>query len=459
MSRPKPADLLNAPIAPTLTRMTIPTIFGIVSILLFNLVDTYFIGLLGTEELAAVSFTFPISNVLMNISMGMGIGTAIHISSRIGQGNLSEARRTAANALLLGVTIALPIGIIGNLTLEPLFQLMGATPHSIDLIREYMTLWYGGFFLLVIPMVGNSVLRATGDTTTPSIVMAIAGLANGILDPLFIFGIGPFPELGIRGAAIATLIAWGLSGVVILYFLSYQRKLMAFKDLLGKKWHHWQSILRVAIPATATNMMTPLAAAVLTALAAKLGADTVAGFGVGTRVEAVALVVIIALSSALTPFVGQNFGAGNSLRIRHGVRLALGFTVAWELLVAALLYLFDDWVAALFSGAESTQTAIVLYLTLVPVSYGLQGVVMLACSTLNALHRPLFGTAISLIRLFVLTVPMAWLGSHYYGTAGLFMGVAAANIVAGVATIAWLVHNIERLSRNKQILGSAQGMD
>src|SRR5690606_16703368 len=208
MSRDTPKDLLNDPIGPTLTRMTIPTAIGIVAILFFNLADTYFIGLIGPAELAAVSFTFPVCTLLMNISMGLGIGTAIHISSRIGRGDLAEARRTAAHAIMLAVTIAVPSATLGILTLEPLFHLLGADDATIDLIREYMELWYAGFFLLVIPMVGNSVIRATGDTKTPSMIMGIAGLVNGIMDPLLIFGIGPFPELGIQGAVIATLLSW-----------------------------------------------------------------------------------------------------------------------------------------------------------------------------------------------------------------------------------------------------------
>lgn len=447
MSRHRHRDLLNAPIVPTLTSMTIPTIFGIVAILMFNLVDTYFIGLIGAKELAAVSFTFPVSNVLMNISMGIGIGTAIHISSRIGGGDLAEARRTAAHALTLALTIAIPIGIAGNLTIAPLFRLLGATPDTIQLIHNYMTLWYGGFFLLVIPMVGNSVIRATGDTRTPSIVMAIAGLVNGILDPLLIFGIGPFPELGIRGAAIATIIAWGFSAVAILVVLVKRRKLMTFADALGPKRDHWLSILRVALPATATNMMTPLAAAVLTAMAARHGHHVVAGFGVGTRIEALALVVIIAMSSALTPFVGQNFGAGNSLRIREAVRMALTFAFVWELGIAALLYLGGDWIATLFSDDPETRSAIVWYLVLVPISYGCQSVVILCCSTLNALHQPLYGTLISVLRLFVLTIPLAWLGSWLFSFAGLFGGIALANLLAGIATVAWLAHRLPKLSQ------------
>lgn len=447
MSRAKSKDLLNAPIIPTLTQMTIPTIFGVVAILMFNLVDTYFIGLIGAEELAAVSFTFPVSNVLMNISMGIGIGTAIHISSRIGRGDIAEARRTAAHALTLALTIAIPIGIVGNLTLDPLFRLMGASPSTIDLIREYMTLWYGGFFLLVIPMVGNSVLRATGDTHTPSIVMAIAGLVNGIMDPLLIFGIGPFPELGIRGAAIATLLSWALSGIAILVVLVDRRKLMKFADVLGKKRDHWASIMRVALPATATNLMTPLAAAVLTAMAARHGHHAVAGLGVGTRVEALALVMIIALSSALTPFVGQNFGAGNSLRIRQSVRMVLTFAFAWELLIAVLLYFGGDWVAGLFTEQGETRQAIIWYLVLVPISYGCQSLVILSCSTLNAMHLPLYGTLISMLRLFVLTIPLAWIGSRLYSLPGLYGGVAVANLIAGIVTLGWLIPRLPMLAQ------------
>lgn len=448
MSGHRQRDLLNAPIAPTITSMTIPTVFGIVAILMFNLVDTYFIGLIGTQELAAVSFTFPVSNVLMNISMGIGIGTAIHISSRIGRGDISEARRTAAHALTLALTIAIPIGIIGNLTIDPLFRLMGANDHTINLIREYMTLWYGGFFLLVLPMVGNSVIRATGDTRTPSIVMAIAGLVNGIMDPLLIFGIGPFPELGIRGAAIATIIAWALSAAAVLVVLVQRRKLMRFRDILGPKGEHWASILRVALPATATNLMTPLAAAVLTAMVASHGHHAVAGFGVGTRIEALALVVIIALSSALTPFVGQNFGARNSQRIREAVRMVLTFAFFWELIIAGLLYLGGDWVATVFAWEPETQSAIVWYLILVPVSYGFQSLVILSCSTLNALQLPLFGTLISVVRLFALTVPLAWFGSTQFGFEGLFGGIALANVIAGIGTLLWLRRQLPKLSQS-----------
>lgn len=446
MRRDSRTDLLTTPIGPTLARLTIPTVIGIVAILFFNLADTYFIGLMGPAELAAVSFTFPVCNVLMNLSMGLGIGTAIHISSRIGRGDLAEARRTAAHALMLAVTIAIPAGLVGMLTLNPLFRLLGATPATIDLIREYMALWYAGFFLLVIPMVGNSVIRATGDTRTPSLIMALAGLCNGIMDPLLIFGLGPFPALGIRGAVIATLLSWLLATVAVLYVLVKRLQLMAFTDLLGPRLAHWRSILRVAIPATTTNLMTPLAASVLTAMAAREGAHTVAGYGVGTRLEALALVVIMALSSALTPFVGQNYGAGQIDRIRTSVWLALRFTLIWELGMALLFWAGGNGLAGLFTDDPETLDAIRWYLWLVPVSYAFQGIVMLSCSTLNALHRPVYGTVISALRLFALAVPLAWFGGWLYDARGLYAGVALANLLAGIGTLIWLQRHFRQLT-------------
>lgn len=451
MSRALEKDLLNDPIKPVIVRMAIPTVFGIVAIMMFNLVDTYFISLIGPEELAAVSFTFPVSAVLMNISLGLGIGTSIHIASRIGRGDHAQARRTAAHALSLAVTIAIPLSLIGLVTIDPLFRLMGATDHSIELIREYMMFWYPGFCFLVIPMVGNSVLRATGDTRTPSLVMGIAGLANGIMDPLLIFGIGPFPELGMRGAAIASVLSWVFSGIAILIVLVKRRRLMRFSDLLGKRWQTWRDILRLAIPASATNLMSPLAAIALTTMAAALGHHVVAGLGVGTRIEAIALVFIIALSSALAPFVGQNYGAGNSLRIRESLRFTLSVALGCELLIALFLYLFGDSVASLFTDDTETQSAIHWYFLLVPISYGCQGLVMLCCSTLNALHRPLYGTAISLIRLFVLTIPLAWIGSQWYQAPGLFGGIALANVIAGMLAVIWLINRLPQLSSREPV--------
>ncbi|MEL7309508.1 MAG: MATE family efflux transporter, partial [Pseudomonadota bacterium] len=218
-SKTKP-DLLNSPILPTLKKMTIPMIFGMITLMMFNLVDTFFISLLGTEPLAAVSFTFPVTFTVISLAIGLGIGTSAVIARALGSDKLDEARFDASMSLLVSVVMVFSLSVVGYLLIEPIFKLLGAGEQVLPLIHDYMSVWFLGSVFLITPMVGNSVLRASGDTKTPSIVMGGAGLINAILDPMLIFGFGPIPALGIQGAAIASVIAWSVAVVIILYILA-----------------------------------------------------------------------------------------------------------------------------------------------------------------------------------------------------------------------------------------------
>ncbi|MEF1304143.1 MATE family efflux transporter, partial [Vibrio owensii] len=200
--------LLTAPIPDTLRKMTVPMTMGMIAILMFNLVDTFFISLLGTQALAAISYTFPVTFAVNCITMGIGMGLSTNIGRLLGQGHASQAARFTSHGLLLAVVLVTIASTLGFFTIEPLFRLLGAKEDSIPLIEQYMQVWYLTIPLLVIPMAGNSAIRATGDTKTPAKIMMLAGLINGILDPLLIFGYGPFPELGIQGAAIASAFSW-----------------------------------------------------------------------------------------------------------------------------------------------------------------------------------------------------------------------------------------------------------
>ena len=200
--------------------MTLPMIVGMVVLMTFGLVDTFFIGMLGTQELAAISFTFPVTFTVISLNIGLGIGTSAIIAKLLGQKKYQQAKETATGALMLTMVLAIVLAIIGVYTIEPIFRLMGAEEPLLVLIKEYMLVWYAAGVFLAMPMVGNSVLRASGDTKTPSLVMALGGLINVVLDPLLIFGWGPVPAFGIQGAAISTLVAWAVGLFYILYILA-----------------------------------------------------------------------------------------------------------------------------------------------------------------------------------------------------------------------------------------------
>ncbi|WP_340479944.1 MATE family efflux transporter [Vibrio anguillarum] len=423
--------LLTAPIPNVLTQMTIPMIFGLIAILMFNLVDTFFISLLGTESLAAISFTFPVTFAVNCITMGIGIGLSTSIGRLLGQGDTKNAARFSSHGVLLAVVLVTFASILGLLTIKQLFLLLGATDDLIPLIEQYMQVWYLTIPLLVIPMAGNSAIRATGDTKTPAKIMMLAGCINGLLDPLLIFGYGPFPELGIQGAAIASAFSWLGALCGSLYVLIKREKLLAW-PYFPTLWHDWQQILKVGTPAALSNAMNPLSGALLMIMLASHGTAAVAAYGAAQRIESILILVLMSLTSALTPFMAQNIGAKNIERSFAGLFLSMRFSIVFQLMIFAMMVPLSIPLSALFSQEPSVRDLLWHYLLVVPLSYGFQGIVMMLVSGLNALHQPMRAFQWSVMRLFVFTLPAAWLGSYLYDVEGLFIGIAAGNTLGGL---------------------------
>ncbi|ENN6812936.1 MATE family efflux transporter [Vibrio fluvialis] len=424
--------LLSAPIPNVLRQMTIPMIFGMVAILMFNLVDTFFISLLGTDALAAISYTFPVTFGVNCITMGIGVGLSTSIGRLLGQGDTSNAARFSTHGLLLAVTLVAIACTLGFFTIEPLFLLLGAKAKLIPLIEQYMQVWYLTIPLLVIPMAGNSAIRATGDTKTPAKMMMLAGAINGCLDPLLIFGYGPFPELGIQGAAIASAFSWLGALIGSLYVLVKRDRLLAPPHFASLR-HDWQQILKIGTPAALSTAMSPISGALLMMMLSSHGTAAVAAYGAAQRIESILILVLMSLTSALTPFMAQNFGAQNPTRSFSGLFLSLRFSLIFQLLVFIMMVPLSIPLAALFSQEQAVRDLLWHYLLVVPFSYGFQGVVMMLVSALNALHLPLKAFQWSFMRLFLFTLPSAWLGSTLYGIEGLFIGIALGNVLGGLS--------------------------
>ncbi|EKO3386941.1 MATE family efflux transporter [Vibrio fluvialis] len=424
--------LLSAPIPNVLRQMTIPMIFGMVAILMFNLVDTFFISLLGTDALAAISYTFPVTFGVNCITMGIGVGLSTSIGRLLGQGDTSNAARFSTHGLLLAVTLVAIACTAGFFTIEPLFLLLGAKAELIPLIEQYMQVWYLTIPLLVIPMAGNSAIRATGDTKTPAKMMMLAGAINGCLDPLLIFGYGPFPELGIQGAAIASAFSWLGALIGSLYVLVKRDRLLAPPHFASLR-HDWQQILKIGTPAALSTAMSPISGALLMMMLSSHGTAAVAAYGAAQRIESILILVLMSLTSALTPFMAQNFGAQNPTRSFSGLFLSLRFSLIFQLLVFIMMVPLSIPLAALFSQEQAVRDLLWHYLLVVPFSYGFQGVVMMLVSALNALHLPLKAFQWSFMRLFLFTLPSVWLGSTLYGIEGLFIGIALGNVLGGLS--------------------------
>ena len=434
------SKLIEGQVSVQLLKLSLPMVWGILSILAFSLADTYFVAQLGTKELAAISFTFPVVMVLSSIAMGLGTGISSVVARVIGQGDRQRVQRLTTDSLLLSLLIVSILSTLGLNTINPLFTSLGAQSDLLPLIGDYMSIWYLGMVFLVVPLIGNSALRACGNTLVPSMIMTLAAAINILLDPLFIFGWGPIPALGLKGAAIASVLS--RTGILIasLAFLHFQERMLIFQL---PRWQtlrqSWQSVMSVGLPAAATNMISPLSISFATSLIAQYGTEAVAGFGLASRLEALALIIPIALSASIGPFVGQNWGAQLYSRVKRSLRLSFFFCLGWGGLVAVVLATMAPEIAAWFDSDPEVVKNASIYLTLVPISYGALGIVFTTSSALNGLGKPMLALGMSLFRLLLLYIPLAYLGSQLFGIFGIFGAACLSNGIVGLW--AWFWHS------------------
>lgn len=430
------ARLTEGPVGWKLLKLTLPMTFGVFSIVVFNLTDTYFVSRLGTRELAAMSFTFPVVMLVGSIALGLGTGVSSVLSRAIGRGDHKKVRRLATDGLVLGLGIVIIFVVIGLLTINPVFRSMGAAEEILPLIRRYMTIWYIGMIFVVIPMVGNNAIRATGDTTYPSLIMACSAAINIVLDPILIFGLWGIPRMGIAGAALATVIARSASMILSLIILYFREKMLDFHlPSLGCLWESWKQILYIGLPTAGSNILIPLSLGVITRIVSQFGPKAVAGLGTGARIEAFAMIAITALSVSMIPFIGQNWGAEKYERVRVSIRFSHGFSILWGLFCFAVFMFLAEYIARLFSDDPEVMANIRHYLMIVSFGYGLQGVCLVTACVFNALNKPLISAVLNIFRMFILYIPLALTGSALFELKGVFLGIVLSNVLAGIISI------------------------
>ena len=453
----KKVNLIAGPIGKTLVKLTWPMVFGMLGLIIFNLTDTFYIGRLGVSELAAISFTFPVVTLINSIGQGMGIGTASLVSRSIVSEDIGKVRQYATNALLLAVIIVLTFVVLGQSTLDPVFRSLGASDQIRPLVKEYMRVWLWGVPFVVVPVVGNNIMRATGDTFTPGMIMVASAVLNAIMDPILIFGLGPIPAMGLKGAALGTVMSRALGFIAALYILIYREKLLTRSiPALKKVLETWKQILYVAAPATAGMLITPISIGVITRFISSYGKEAVASFGIVSRVEMFILMIVAALASVMTIFSGQNWGAKKNNRIAIAYRYASSFSMGWGLLLFSVCLFFSSGLAGIFSSNQHVIRVASQFLKIVSVSYGFQGIVMLSGAVLNGINKPMTAMTITLTRMLILYVPMAYIFSKFWGLTGIFWSAFIANILTGV--YAFVQVNINIQARKKTVKTVVQNL-
>ena len=432
----------NASLARQLYSMTWPMLFGVLSLMTFQLTDSAFVGQLGRDPLAALGFTVPMQQLVGGMYVGLGIATTAIISRTLGEGDSLRAKRLGGLVVTTGATLALILCISVWLLQTTILDILGAEPSLRPAIRAYWAPWLFSAWLGAMLYFGYSVCRSNGDTKLPGYMMVATSLLNIALDPLYIFVFG----WGLPGAAWATITSFGL-GALVIYPALLKRQWLSLNLLQLQLARATRQLGGIMAPAMVSQLMPPVSAILATSLVAGFGSAAVGAWGLGTRLEFFSIVVALALTMSMPPMIGRLLGAGELEKIRRLVRLAVRFLVVWQLLLGLLWLAASGLVSTLFSPDADVQTILRNYLVRVPLSYSGLGVCMLMVSVCNALGLPLRALLISTLRLFACYLPLLWAGAQIDGLTGLMTGALAGNLLAGLMAYGFYRQGMARLRR------------
>ncbi len=413
--------------------MTWPMLFGVLSLMSFQLVDSAFIGQLGVLPLAAQGFTLPIQMIIIGIQVGLGIATTAVIARAIGAKQTRYAKQLGGLVVVMGgVGVAL-FSVIIYLVRNPILQLLDAPESVFPIIDSYWIYWLVSSWTGAMLYFFYSVCRANGNTMLPGTMMIATSLINLVLDPIFIFTL----DLGINGAAIATIIAFGM-GILIVAPKVAKKHWLTFdwQDLnIGKSV---RSIGHIMGPAMISQLLPPVSSMLATKLLASYGTAAVAAWALGSRFEFFSIVSVLALTMSMPPMVGRMLGEKNLTDIRSLTKIAATFVLGFQVIIALVTWLFSSGLAGLMTSDSDVTTILNYHLMIVPISLGPLGICMLMVSVSNALGKSYTALTISALRLFAFFLPCLWIGSQVAGIEGLFWGAMVGNILAG--TCAWMMY-------------------
>ncbi|UAB77963.1 MATE family efflux transporter [Erythrobacter sp. SCSIO 43205] len=437
------AKLTKGSIRGHLVSQTLPAIVGVTAIMSIGLVDAYFIGKLGSQELAAISFIFPVTTALSSLGVGVMVGINSVVARALGEGDEERCARRANFGLVFSVLIGILIGAALYALIEPLFTLMNAPENLRGLILDYMEPFALGFPLVLAIMGFNGVLRGQGEAKKTSYVSLTYAAANWVLDPILITGAFGFEGFGITGAAYASIIGYGI-GAVMAFFLLRRTDIPLDPSLIRKgSWTDpAAAILKVAGPASFSNSINPIGLSVLTAIIATQSEAAVAGFGAAGRLQSFATVPLLALSGSIGAIVGQNWGAREYERARRAALYAFGFCLAWGVLLVIVFVPLAGQFARVFTNDPAVTQEFVSYINIASWGYAGFGILIVANGILNAIDKAAYALTQSAVRVFLIMLPFAWLFIGEWGSEAVFSAELAANIVGGMTGAAlayWLL--------------------
>ena len=457
--RGRPSEaILHGSIARALLRLAGPVVLANVLQTVYQLTDTFWVGRLGTEAVAAVSFSFPIIFLLISFGGGITIAGTILVAQYEGRGDSRQVNYVAAQTYTLITAAAVVLSVVGYVLAEPSLRLMGAEPDVLPLATDYLQISFLGLAFVYGYFVFQALLRGVGDVVTPLVVLGTV-LLNFVLDPLFIHGWGPMPALGVSGAALATVITQGLAAIVGAgLLLSGRRPVQVHTRDLKPDWQVVERIARLGFPASVEQSTRALGITAMMTLVAGFGSEAVAAYGISSRIFSFILIPALGLAMATSTVVGQNVGAGKRPRARQTVVIAtqIAFGVLTVAGLAGTLWA-EPVVAAFVPGEAAVIATGARFMRIMALSWGFIGVQVVISGGFSGAGQTFVAMALSLISLWVLRFPLAFFLSQrtFLGLDGVWWAFPVSNVLAAVLALLWFLRSVRRRRAEEEAADAA----
>ncbi len=438
MSPPRTHRLLEAPVLPTLARLSAPGALLVVFQAAVSITDTHFIGRLGTGPLAGLALVFPLVMLLQMTSAGaMGGGVSSAVARAQGAGNEPQARALVVHAVVIALGMGLAFSALLLVLGRPVYRLLGGEGEVLGHALAYSNVLFSGAVLVWLANTFASVLRGTGNTLVPALALAGAAFVHVPLSATLVLGLGPFPQLGIAGAGVAYLVSFSCAALATGSYI-WRSPLRPQRVELRLQAQLFREILRVGAISSVSAVLTVLTAVVLTGLVGRFGAAALAGYGVGVRLEMLQIPLVFAIGQALVALVGVNIGAGRAARAKQiaWTGAALAACVAGVIGLAAAL-VPHAWVL-LFSSDPAVLSTGSLYLRIVGPFYPVMGFGIALYFASQGVGRVMVPMAAGAARLAVVLAAGLALGAAGAPLGALFAVIALGMLVYG-ALIGWSI--------------------
>ncbi len=422
-------DYTTAPIGRGILMLAVPMVLEMLMESVFAVVDVFWVARLGADAVATVGLTESMLTLVYTVAMGVSIGATALVARRVGEKDPEGAARAAVQSIAVGLVIALAIGVFGARYAADLLALMGASPSVIARGATFTRVMLGGNATVVLLFVMNAIFRGAGDAVIAMRVLWLGNIINIVLGPCFIFGLGPFPEMGVTGAAVATNIGRGTAVLVqVLTLVRGRGRIALARRHLGLDLPVMGSVLRLSGSGTVQILIATASYVGLMRILSTFGSEALAGYTIGLRVFFLALLPSFGISNAAATMVGQNLGAGKPERAERAVWQAVRYNMLFLGSMGLVFLLFAPSIIAVFSQDATVQSFGVACLRIVSAGFIFYAVGMVLTQSFNGAGDTWTPTIINLVVFWLFEIPLAYLLAVHtgLGAQGVFAALAIA---------------------------------